>query len=91
MEVKVTKTEPVLFTERSVEAMEAWFGTRRLLIQRKNPPNDDVDAVFLTNRVARISTRYVQKMMDVWPMMPSSRELSSDPPYTKTQLRNRSP
>ena len=62
---KGDKDRTVLFTERSVEAMEAWFGTRRLLIQRKNPPNDDVDAVFLTNRVARISTRYVQKMMDV--------------------------
>jgi len=62
---KGDKDRTVLFTERSVNAMEAWFGTRRLLVQRRNPPNDDVDAVFLTNRVARISTRYVQKMMDV--------------------------
>jgi site-specific recombinase XerD len=62
---KGNKDRLVLFTERTVDSMEAWFGSRRMQIETKAPKGDDSDAVFISSRSSRIGPRYIQKMMDM--------------------------
>ena len=61
---KGNKDRLVLFTEKTVVSMEAWFGSRRMQIETKPPKGDDADAVFISTRSSRIGARYIQKMMD---------------------------
>ncbi len=61
---KGNKDRLVLFTEKTVASMEAWFGSRRMQIETKPPKGDDADAVFISTRSSRIGARYIQKMMD---------------------------
>ncbi len=61
---KGNKDRLVLFTQKTVDSMEAWFGSRRMQIETKKPLGDDADAVFLSTRSSRVAPRYIQKMMD---------------------------
>ena len=61
---KGNKDRLVLYTKKTVDSMNAWFGSRRMQIETKSPVGDDVDAVFLSTRSSRVAPRYIQKMMD---------------------------
>jgi site-specific recombinase XerD len=61
---KGNKDRLVLFTQKTVTSMEAWFGSRRMQIEAIKPNGNDIDAVFLSTRSGRIGPRYIQKMMD---------------------------
>ena len=61
---KGNKDRLVLYTKKTVDSMNAWFGSRRMQVETKSPVGDDADAVFLSTRSSRVAPRYIQKMMD---------------------------
>ena len=64
-EGKGDKDRMVLFTPRTVAAIEAWMPLREEMVTRRGPLEDTVrDALILNRRAGRMTTRAVQKMMD---------------------------
>ena len=64
-EGKGGKDRLVLFTESTVESIEAYGLVREQIVSRHIPPDEHRDALILNRRGRRLTPRAVQKLMDV--------------------------